>query len=68
MILRESIIFAILFLGELPEWLKEQFAKLSTRNRCVGSNPTLSAEEHSLIYCGEKIEMYKGRWHCSFTP
>jgi hypothetical protein len=23
---------------------------------------------HSLIYCGEKIEMYKGRWHCSFTP
>ena len=31
-------------LGELPEWLMEQFAKLSTGNCRVGSNPTLSAK------------------------
>ena len=31
------------FIGELPEWLMEQFAKLSTGNCRVGSNPTLSA-------------------------
>ena len=30
--------------GELPERLKEQFAKLSSSNRCIGSNPILSAE------------------------
>ena len=30
-------------LGELPEWLMEQFAKLSTGDCRVGSNPTLSA-------------------------
>lgn len=29
--------------GELPERLKEQIANLSSRNWCVGSNPTLSA-------------------------
>jgi hypothetical protein len=28
----------------LPEWLMEQFAKLSSSNRCIGSNPILSAE------------------------
>ncbi len=46
-----AFIFASLFAGrvikkgtgELPEWLKEQFAKLSTGNCRVGSNPTLSA-------------------------
>ena len=30
--------------GELPERLKEQFAKLSSSNRCIGSNPILSAK------------------------
>ncbi len=29
--------------GEMPEWLKEQFAKLSTGNCRQGSNPCLSA-------------------------
>ena len=29
--------------GGLPEWLTEQFAKLSTRKGRVGSNPTPSA-------------------------
>ena len=29
--------------GELPEWLMEQFAKLSTSNCRVSSNLTLSA-------------------------
>lgn len=29
--------------GELPERLKEQIANLSSRNWCVGSNPTLSS-------------------------
>jgi hypothetical protein len=29
--------------GEVPEWLKEQFAKLSPGNWCMGSNPILSA-------------------------
>ncbi len=29
--------------GGLPEWLMEQFAKLSTRKGRVGSNPTPSA-------------------------
>ncbi len=29
--------------GGLPEWLTEQFAKLSTRECRVGSNPTPSA-------------------------
>lgn len=30
-------------IGELPEWLMEQFAKLSTGNCRKGSNPLLSA-------------------------
>ncbi len=30
-------------IGEVPEWLKEQFAKLSSGNGCLGSNPSLSA-------------------------
>jgi len=30
--------------GELPEWLKERFAKPSLRNRRIGSNPILSAK------------------------
>lgn len=30
-------------MGELPEWLTEQFAKLPTGDCRVGSNPTLSA-------------------------
>ncbi len=29
--------------GEMPERLKEQFAKLSSGDRCVGSNPILSS-------------------------
>jgi hypothetical protein len=28
---------------ELPEWLKEQIANLSSRKGCIGSNPILSA-------------------------
>ena len=32
-------------LGELPEWLKERFAKPSLRKRRIGSNPILSAKE-----------------------
>lgn len=30
-------------IGELAEWLRQQFAKLSLRNRRIGSNPILSA-------------------------
>ena len=30
-------------IGELPERLKERFAKPSSRNWCIGSNPILSA-------------------------
>ena len=29
--------------GELAEWLRQQFAKLSFRKRRIGSNPILSA-------------------------
>ena len=29
--------------GEVPERLKEQFAKLSSGDRCVGSSPILSS-------------------------
>jgi hypothetical protein len=35
--------------GELPEWLKEQFAKLSSSNWCIGSNPILSANRFGYI-------------------
>lgn len=39
-----KIIAKVLYrIGELPEWLMEQFAKLSTSNRRVSSNLTLSA-------------------------
>lgn len=37
--------------GELPEWLMEQFAKLSTSNCRVGSNPTLSADIVMVLNC-----------------
>ena len=40
--IEEQTIFKILQ-GGLPEWLMEQFAKLSTRKGRVGSNPTPSA-------------------------
>lgn len=30
-------------IGELPEWLLEQFAKLWSRKRLEGSNPSFSA-------------------------
>ena len=32
-----------LVLGELAEWLRQQFAKLSLRKWRIGSNPILSA-------------------------
>jgi hypothetical protein len=45
-------------MGELPEWLTEQFAKLSTRNRRVGSNPTLSAEEIIIAKLIKKLSIF----------
>lgn len=33
---------------ELPEWLKEQFAKLSSSNRCMSSNLILSTKKPTL--------------------
>lgn len=43
-ICNRKIIAKVLYrIGELPEWLMEQFAKLSTSNRRVSSNLTLSA-------------------------
>ena len=39
--------------GGLPEWLTEQFAKLSTRKGRVGSNPTPSATTQ--LYSGRSV-------------
>ncbi len=43
-ICNRKIFASSLLKGELPEWLMEQFAKLSTSNCRVSSNLTLSAE------------------------
>ena len=41
---KSSILLSSTIYGELAEWLRQQFAKLSSRNGRIGSNPILSAK------------------------
>ena len=42
--------------GELPEWLRERFAKPSLGNRRIGSNPILIAIDNSIIELTQATE------------
>src|SRR5690606_3055385 len=56
-------------IGELPEWLTEQFAKLSAGNCRVGSNPTLSAKPHfGIDSAGYRVPMQSGRSQVQILP